>query len=72
MLLTRRVALITGGAKGMGRGIAVRLAEEGCTVVVADIESRDPKSPSQKLKRKAPKGWQFSAMWPSRNRSRPL
>ncbi|MCX7912012.1 MAG: SDR family oxidoreductase [Dehalococcoidales bacterium] len=34
MLLENRVALITGGAKGIGRGIAIRFAAEGCDVAV--------------------------------------
>jgi NAD(P)-dependent dehydrogenase (short-subunit alcohol dehydrogenase family) len=34
VLLENRVALITGGAKGIGRGIALRFAGEGCDVVV--------------------------------------
>lgn len=34
MLLENRVAIITGGAKGIGRGIALKFAEEGCDVVV--------------------------------------
>jgi NAD(P)-dependent dehydrogenase (short-subunit alcohol dehydrogenase family) len=37
MLLADRVAIITGGAKGMGRGMALRFAEEGCSVAVIDI-----------------------------------
>lgn len=34
MLLENRVAIVTGGAKGMGRGIALKFAEEGCDIVV--------------------------------------
>ena len=34
MLLENRVAIITGGAKGIGRGIALKFAEEGCDIVV--------------------------------------
>jgi 3(or 17)beta-hydroxysteroid dehydrogenase len=32
-----KVALVTGGAMGLGRGIAARLAEEGATVVLTDV-----------------------------------
>ena len=35
--LDRKVAVITGGARGQGRSHAVRLAEEGAQIVVSDI-----------------------------------
>lgn len=35
--LFNRVAIITGGAQGLGQAICMRLASEGCHVVVADI-----------------------------------
>jgi pyridoxal 4-dehydrogenase len=35
--LDDRVAIVTGGAQGIGKAIADKLAEEGATVVVADV-----------------------------------
>jgi meso-butanediol dehydrogenase/(S,S)-butanediol dehydrogenase/diacetyl reductase len=34
-----RVAIVTGGARGIGRGIAVRLAEDGLDIAIADLPS---------------------------------
>jgi len=36
--LQDRIALVTGGAQGIGLGIATRLAEEGARVILADIK----------------------------------
>ena len=41
MLLENRIAIITGGAKGMGRAIAYKFAEEGCSIVIADISTKE-------------------------------
>jgi 3-oxoacyl-[acyl-carrier protein] reductase len=38
--LDERVAVVTGAASGIGRGIATVLAQEGARVVVADIDAR--------------------------------
>ncbi len=35
--LQNRIALITGGARGLGEAICRRLADEGCHIVIADI-----------------------------------
>jgi sorbitol-6-phosphate 2-dehydrogenase len=36
-VLQDRIALVTGGAQGLGQALCQRLAEEGCHVVVADL-----------------------------------
>jgi 3-oxoacyl-[acyl-carrier protein] reductase len=38
MRLANKVAIVTGGGSGFGEGIVSRFAEEGCAVIVADID----------------------------------
>lgn len=38
-LLTGKTAVVTGGAQGLGEAISLRLAKEGCNVVIADIKA---------------------------------
>ena len=47
--LARRVALVTGGAHGIGRAIAVRLAAEGAHLVVSDVDYEGAQALSEEL-----------------------
>ncbi len=41
--LTDKVAIVTGGAQGLGRAISERLAGDGCAVVIADVNGQGAK-----------------------------
>jgi len=48
--LANRVAVITGAASGIGKGIAQHLAKEGMTLVLADIDERSLGETEQELR----------------------
>ena len=56
MLLENKTAIITGGAKGMGRGMAIRFAEEGCSVAIADISMKEADDTLGKMSKKGKEG----------------
>jgi rhamnulose-1-phosphate aldolase/alcohol dehydrogenase len=47
--LARRVALVTGGASGIGRAVARRLAKEGAHVVVTDLDEAGARRAAEEM-----------------------
>lgn len=50
MRLEDRVAIVTGGARGIGRAICERLAEEGALVAVVDLDLEGARDTSDRLR----------------------
>lgn len=57
--LSGKVAIITGGAMGIGYGIGYRLAEAGASVVVADMDQESAEKTVQEFESK---GWKAKAV----------
>ena len=49
MKLEGRVAIVTGGARGIGRAIALKLADEGASVVVVDRDAQGSQDTAAQL-----------------------
>lgn len=49
MMLQNRVAIVTGGAQGLGEAICQRLAREGCHVAVADINAEQAAATAERV-----------------------
>jgi NAD(P)-dependent dehydrogenase (short-subunit alcohol dehydrogenase family) len=56
MLLSNRAAIITGGARGIGRGIAYKFAEEGCSPAIADLEDEEAEKTLAEISKKGGDG----------------
>ena len=56
MLLTNRVAIITGGAKGIGRGTALKFAEEGCDIAIADVSLEEANQTLAEVRKRGREG----------------
>ena len=57
--LNGKTAIVTGGAKGIGYGIAYRLAEAGAKVLIADLDVEAAQKTAQEF---AGKGWAVASM----------
>jgi len=51
-LLTDKVAIINGGATGMGRSTAYLFSEEGCNCVIADVNEEEGKKTAEEATRR--------------------
>lgn len=49
--LRNKIAVLTGGAQGLGRALSERLAHEGCHVVVADLKADAVKDAAEAVER---------------------
>jgi len=58
MKLSDRVAVITGGAQGLGKSIALAMAREGATIVICDI------NPNLCLMRRQRSNVSVAVVWP--------
>ena len=50
-MLHKKVAIVTGSGQGIGLGIALVLAKEGCNVVVSDVNSESAKKASLEIQK---------------------
>jgi len=48
-LLEDRIAIVTGGAQGLGQALCQRLAVEGCHVVVADLKAEQAEATAREV-----------------------
>ena len=60
MGLEGKTAIVTGGAMGLGRAIALSLADEGCNVVVADIGEEHAKQVAKEVHARGPRALAIS------------
>jgi 3-oxoacyl-[acyl-carrier protein] reductase len=59
MLLEKKVAIVTGAGRGIGRAIALRLAQEGAILVICDVEEENIGAVCKELKDSGKQGFPF-------------
>ena len=68
MKLENKVAIVTGGAHGIGLAIAKRYVAEGASVVIADIDG--PPARPRRARSAKPNAVSLRPMWATRARPR--
>ncbi|XP_058461410.1 estradiol 17-beta-dehydrogenase 11-like [Malaya genurostris] len=48
--ITGQIALVTGGANGLGKALCLRLAREGCSVAVADVDFSSAQATAEEVR----------------------
>jgi len=48
--LGEKIAIVTGAGQGIGKAVALRLAEEGANVVVADINPKTAEQTAEEIR----------------------
>lgn len=69
-LLSGQVALVTGGAAGIGRATALAFAAAGVKVVVADLDSAGGEGTVEAIRQAGGEASSFAATSPATPRSR--
>lgn len=57
MSLQGKVGIVTGGARGIGKAIALALAEAGANVVIADLNEQAGEATARDLEVSGPRGF---------------
>lgn len=55
MSLKNKTAIVTGARRGIGKGIALALAKEGCNVVISDIDEKNCEAVAEEVRKLGPK-----------------
>ncbi len=56
-ILSEQVAIVTGGARGIGKEIAMDLADKGATVVIADVQEEAGAKTVAEISARGGRGW---------------
>lgn len=58
--LEGKPVIVTGGASGIGRAIALRLGEEGCKVAIFDLNQKGAEDVAEAIRKKGGAAWAYN------------